>query len=69
MRVRAVKMFIDGHFGHFRVGEVKTVSPATADKLLSMALVELVDVPQEQAVEPPKSEPKRARKNGRNRPD
>lgn len=65
MKVKAVKMFIDGHFGHFWPGEIKEVSPATAEKLVAMELVEVVEPVK--ASEPPKVEPKKAPKNASNR--
>ncbi|MEJ5149781.1 MULTISPECIES: hypothetical protein [unclassified Comamonas] len=65
MKVKAVKMFIDGHFGHFWPGETKEVSPATAEKLVAMELVEVVEPVK--ASEPPKVEPKKAPKNASNR--
>ena len=65
MKVRAVKMFIDGHFGHFCPGEIKEVSPATAEKLVAMELAEVVEPVK--AREPPKVEPKKAPRNASNR--
>jgi len=67
MKVKAVKMFIDGYYGHFWPGEIKEVSPATAEKLKAMGLVEVAD--SVKADEPPKVEEKRAQKNGRKRTD
>lgn len=69
MKVKAVSMFIDGFYGHFYPGEIKTVSPATADKLVQMKLVEVIEEPNEQATDPPIVVEKKARKNARNRTD